>query len=262
MASCRTMFSRKRKFTNGPSSRAAKIRGMVQKAHRRRATPALQAQLGVETKFLDAPRTTLALTAPADATGGEISPSSIVTGCLSAPAQGDGPTNRDGHKILIKSILVQGMIQFAGEEDQTATNSLPTVFCALVQDKQSNGATLNSEDVYTNPVASGVCAVNPLRNMSFTSRFKVLDTWQHAFEDNLLQAFNDQATTTFAQQGGAVPFTLSKKFKTPLRVTFTTGSTTADIANVIDNSLHVIAFCSSTTTNPNILYNSRMRFVG
>ena len=150
----------------------------------------------------------------------------------------------------------------SNEDDQTATNTPPTVFCALVLDRQSNGATLNSEDVFTNPAASALLAVNPLRNMSFTSRFKVLDTWTHTWEPSQLMAFNDQATTTFASMGGHKPFVLSKKFKTPLRVTFTTGSTTADIANVIDNSLHVIAYASNLSTAPNIQYTSRMRFVG
>lgn len=220
------------------------------------------AALQPEVKFLDAPRTALSLTAPTDAAGAEISPSSVVTGCLSAPAQGDGPSNREGHKIMIKSILVKGVINWQGEEDQTSTNALPTIYCALVLDKQSNGATLNSEDVFINGTGEAFTAATPQRNMSFTSQFKVLDTWTHAVTGQLLQAFNDQAGFTFAQQGGTIPFTLQHKFKTPLRVSFTTGSTTADIANVIDNSLHVIAYTTSITTLPRIAYNSRMRFVG
>lgn len=49
-------------------------------------------------------------------------------------------------------------------------------------------------------------------------------------------------------------------FSGDIPVTFT--NTTADVANVADNSLHLIGFCTSTNFGPTLSYNSRMRFVG
>lgn len=183
--------STKRKRSNGDSiSRVKRIKDMQNRAFRNRQLLNLRSGglLGVELKFLDAPRTSLALTAPTDAAGGEINPSSIVTGCLSAPAQGDGPTNRDGHKIVVKSILVQGSFSNAIQQDQADADVMPTLFVALVLDTQTNGATLNSEDVFTNPAADADCNGNLPRNMSFTSRFKVLKTFHMSVPQLILGA--------------------------------------------------------------------------
>ena len=94
--------------------------------------------------------------------------------CLNGVAQGNGPTNRIGRKFTMKSILIQGAIHIAAQTNQTALDEAPVVYIALVLDTQTNGVTLNSEDVFTNPVGNGTLAVAPLRNMSNTGRFKVL----------------------------------------------------------------------------------------
>jgi len=216
--------------------------------------------LGIEVKYLDAPRTGLALVAPTDATGGEVPPSSVVTGCLSAPAQGSGPTNREGKKIMIKSIFVNGVITTPAAEGVTNARNIPSVYIALVLDTQTNGVTINSEDVFINQVAATGAATNVQRNMSFVSRFKVLKTWKYTCPQ--LPIANAVDINNFAYQGTNMPFELSKKFKDGIPVNFTTASTTADVANVIDNSLHIIAFTNYTEMAPTIAFNSRMRFVG
>lgn len=252
-----TFQKRKRADQNG---RVPK-RPVVRPSFKRRSSPALANALGVEKKFLDVPCTSTALTAPTDASGGEIQPTSVVTGCLSAPAQGDGPSNRDGSRIGIKSILVMGSFSNAIQQDQTDADVMPTLFVALVQDKQTNGATIVSEQVYTNPAADADLAAMPLRNMSFTNRYKVLAT-QTVVVPQLQLMQDSLVTATASQSGFNIPFVLQKKWKTPLRVQFTTGSTTADVANVIDNSLHIIAFATGTGTVPGIQFTSRLRFIG
>ena len=69
---------------------------------------------------------------------------------LTAPSQGDAYNQRDGSKITIKSILIQGSLYIPNQNDQTTCDFVPIVTIALVLDKQTNGSTLNSEDVYTN----------------------------------------------------------------------------------------------------------------
>ena len=212
--------------------------------------------LGIEKKYLDVTRTVVNLTAPTDCSGGEINPSGGCTGCLSAPAQGDAYNERDGSKIVLKSILVQGIISCATSAGQTTLDYQPTVTIALVMDTQTNGATLNSEDVYGNLSNEAVQNMNILRNPSYTNRFKVL---KHL---TLVIPQPDSASYggTVLQSGSVVPFSMSKKLDT--KVTFKTGGNTADVANVIDNSLHIIAWTSNTSLTPQIGYNSRVRFVG
>lgn len=212
--------------------------------------------LGIEKKFLDIARTSATIAAPTDATGGAIAPSSIVTGCYSAPAQGDGPTNRDGNKIVIVETNFIGAITCAAQADQTAADVTTFVFICIVQDMQTNGAVLTSESVWTNPTASASTAATPFRNMSFTSRFKILAMKKIKLPMPTLTYDG----TNIEQTGFHVPFQLKWKGKIP--VTFTTASTTADIANVTDNSIQFIAFTTNQTLAPQIAFNCRTRFYG
>lgn len=255
-------MSNKRKFT-GPQRRimkkarsdpyyssAAAMRGA------RNVTARRLAQAGYfppETKFYD---TTFsgALAAPADASGGECDPATVL--CLSAPAQGDGEQNRDGNKMLVKSVFINGMIDCAPQADQTAADIACCYYVALVLDTQTNGSQLNSEDVYTNPSGLNLLAANPLRNLQYSSRFRVLATTSgHIDQPNM--AFDG---TNIEQGGARKPFVLSWSGSLPVQ--FKGGATAAGVSGVADNSLHVIAFTSTTGLIPTLRYNSRIRFQG
>lgn len=212
--------------------------------------------LGIELKFLDTTMTQQALTAPTNASGGEYPPTSGCTGCFTAPAQGDGPSNREGNKIVVKSLYLQGQINCAAQANQTATDVSPVVFVALVLDTQCNGVGLNSEDVFVNTSGAALQATQLNRNMSYTSRFKVLKMWKKQLRIPTISYDG----TNMEQMGFTTPFVL--KWKGNLPVTFTTGSTTADIANVTNNAIQLVAFTSSTDLTPGLNYNCRVRFVG
>jgi len=136
----------------------------------------------------------------------------------------------------------------------TAKN-IPTVYIALVLDKQTNAAQADSELVFTNPGASAVTAASPLRNMQYTSRFEVLDSV-------CLEIEQPQATydgTNLEQAGSRTPFKLS--WTGDLMTQYV--GTAATVASIQDNSLHVIAYAGpDLTAAPVISYNSRVRFVG
>lgn len=215
--------------------------------------------LGVETKYLDTAIGSVVLTSPADASGGEVDPTAIgCVGCLSAPAQGDTASNREGFKIVAKSMQVEGNIMWVSQANQTAADVAGIVFVALVLDTQTNGAQLNSEDVFTNPSAQPINCVTPLRNMSYTERFKVLK-----IKKLICPSLPVTYDGTNIEQAGAV-----RSFKmfvnlNALPIKFTSGSTTANVSGVVDNSLHLIAYTTDAgSLNPVISYNARMRFVG
>lgn len=211
--------------------------------------------LGIELKFYDQKLIGGTLTAPSDATGGEHDPSATVL--LNTVVQGDGESNRDGRRMTMRSIFVEGQVNIGSQSSKNTLDEGTQIFIALVLDTQTNGATINSEDVYVNPGANSITAASPLRNLQNSRRFKVLGTRKFVMQN--ATTTNDSGST-----GGVIVSGMSKRFKffktLGHRVNFT--GTTETVANISDFSLHIIAWCSSTTFAPKISYNSRLRFVG
>lgn len=213
--------------------------------------------LGIETKYLDVTVANVTVSVASNASGGTCAPTAGCTGCLTAPAQGDGAQDRDGKKIVVKSCLVQGQLTVASQAAQTAADSIPVCYIALVQDTQTNAVTTSSEDVFTNFVGNANMNAQPFRNMSNTARFKVVKSWTRRL---IMPSLTGQgATNTIEQTGFTVPFDISWTGLMP--VNFKATGSTADVANVVDNSLHLIAYSSGGVT-VRLDAGVRIRFVG
>lgn len=209
--------------------------------------------LGIETKFYDTSVYATSVSIATDASGGEADPTTV--NCISAPAQGDTEQNRDGNRIMIKSAFVTGCVIQPSQANQTSADN-PTAVCVyLVLDKQSNGAQLNSEDVFKNQMGQIIGNASPLRNLQYSSRFQVLAKRVLQLEQPPM-AYDG---TNIEQGGSQKLFTLSWKGQLPVQ--FQGGATSAGVSGVLDNSLHVIAFANHTVA-PTISYNARIRFVG
>lgn len=209
--------------------------------------------LGIELKFYDTLLVGSALTTATDASGGEHDPSATIV--LNSVIRDTSESGRIGNRITMKNISLNGIINVPIKVDQTTSDVAPVVFISLVMDKQTNGATIASEDVYTNKGANILLGASLYRNLQETTRFRVLRSMQLTLP---------QPTLTFdgtnLEQGG---FQIPWRMDVPLNqmVQFNAG-TTESVANITDNSLHLLAWASSTTLNPTISYNSRLRFVG
>jgi hypothetical protein len=211
--------------------------------------------LGIEKKFLDMGGSS-ALVAPNDMTGGELQPSSGCTNCISAPAQGDGEENRDGKKIIITSCMVRGNISWALQQDQADALAVGPIYVAIVQNKQTNAAALNSEDVFKALTANTGANFKPFRNLLNSTRFKVLaDTTITPPTTNIGQ---DSAATT-SQDLNNSSFELYWNGKMPVHFNSTT---TANVSAVVDNSITLIAFATTTVMTPTATWQARIRFVG
>lgn len=209
--------------------------------------------LGMETNYVDYE---VALTALTNVVGtGRYDPGSPID-CLNGVSQGDGPTQRTGMKITMKSIEIEGVVTMSSRLAIATTMASPVVFIALVLDTQTNGAAMTSDLVYTFP--SAILASSPLRNMSYTERFKVLKKIRISMPP-LSNTQNGAANYSVA--GDQVAFRIFKKLK-GLQCKYLTGSTTANISGIVDNSLHIVAWASDTSALPGISFNSRMRFYG
>ncbi len=225
-------------------------RSVVTRAHRRYQNTST---LPPEKKFLDTYHTSSAISIATDATGGEHAPTAGSVGCISAASVGDAATNRDGKHMRIQSIEVKGTVYSPNFVNQTAGIDAISAAVFLVLDTQTNGNTINSEDVFKmiNPEA----AMNsiPSRNLLFGRRFKVLKAWHF----NMESPQGSWDGTNMEMSGFVRTFEYFSKAN--IDVNYNIG-TTADVANVVDNSLHIIAFQDNNLCQ--LAYATRIRFIG
>lgn len=212
--------------------------------------------LGIEYKFLDCSFNSLSISASTDATGMEMQPSAGCTGCISVPAQGDSESERDGRQYTLKSCFVSGTCRMTTNADEADPEAQSGVFVALVLDTQANGATIDSEKVFSTPstVASAMLPI-PLRNLQYSKRFKVLDS--KYIPAGGAYAFGDGANTGSVAGQQEMPFTLSWKGN----IVCDSSGTTANVSAAADNALHVLM----TQGGPYAMTfagKSRVRFVG
>ncbi len=172
--------------------------------------------------------------------------------CLNAIAVGDGESDRDGKKYILKQVIVTGGIARGGASDLADVPAQMSCILALVLDKQTNNNQLNSEDVYT-----GSLPEYPLRNLKYSKRFKVLASQRFDFDSPTV---GTDGTNTNSAGGQVKSFYFNKKLNIPV----TCSGTSANCTDIVDNSLHIIAI-SSANSAPNQLqleYSARVRFIG
>lgn len=204
--------------------------------------------IGVEKKFFDTELDDTAFTAAWTA----LEPA---TTNLTAIAQGDGESSRDGREYAIDSIHIRGYVTRDLQESQTAPASDILVRVCLVWDTQTNGAQLTATQVMDGSQTQDVFA---FRNLQYTKRFRVLKDL--TIKLNVAPAVvNEGAANLFASGYIIRPFKINKVFKNPIRVIMS--GTAADIANVTDNSLHIIGV-STNATATSLHYQCRVRFRG
>lgn len=212
--------------------------------------------IGLEKKFLDNNVTAVPLIGTW--TGGELDPTAGATLALSAIAQGDGESNRDGRKATLTSVVLNGYINIPQVESKVSPNDDIIVNLAMVLDTQTNGAQLNAEDVFSE-FATGPKDVNSYRNLQYVKRFKVLK--QKKFCIKVSQAMmNEGGINLFSNGAVKYPFKMSYKFKKPIDVNHS--ATTATVAAITDNSIHIIGIADPIGAAPTIDYTSRVRFYG
>lgn len=205
-----------------------------------------------ERKYFDSEASITLVVPGASWAGAEADPTTKLTLCV--PVTGNDFNNRVGRKIDVLGIRIKGFITASMQLNQTAADAQPFVRYILVQDKQTNAGQLNAEDVINS--GAGSVALAMFQNPAFFGRFKVL-------KDKTLRLPMPTITydgTNLEQTGFTVPFKCSYTFKKPVRVNFnaTNGGTIADIT---DNSFHLIAGVSDSLLAPTFNYKARAVFV-
>jgi len=242
----------------GPGAMVQFQRGRRQRTYRRRASNVRSGgYLGVESKFLDCAWNVVTMSASTDGSGGELAPSTGCTGALSVPGQGDGESQRDGRQYCITNVYLSGVVNTTANANASDPIEGLGYYFALVLDTQANGATIVSENVFTNPSNNANAMLpQPLRNLQYSKRFRILD--RVYVPAGGLVSMTDGANTSSINVQDAPTFTLSWRGK----ILCDTSGTTADVAGATDNAIHLIGFAGSTTYTPTVIAKSRVRFVG
>lgn len=238
-----------------PASQGGKRRRPSGRMRRRNARTA--GYLGIEKKFLDCAWNGVQIFASTDGAGAELQPSTGCTNAISVPSQGDGESQRDGRRFTVMSAFFSGIIISDPLSDQADANENMGYYFALVLDTQANAAAINSEDVYLNPssVAGGILP-KPLRNLQNSKRFRILDS--QFVQAAPAYGVTDGASTNSQSAMYAPAISLSWSGS----ITCNCSGTTASVASVTDNALHIVAYAGSTVRAPSVLGKSRIRFVG
>lgn len=168
--------------------------------------------------------------------------------------QGSEATERIGRKIVIKSIFVGGSVFLIPQEAQTSPDVAGSVLVAIILDTQTNKTQMVGSDVYASDSVYATCT--PYRLMAGITRFKVLKKVLINFPptDMVLNGLN-----LYDIGGFQIPFEMHLKVNIP--VTYFEGDGTG-IANIIDNSLHLLANRNHGDGSVRLSYNCRCRFVG
>lgn len=209
--------------------------------------------MGIENKFIDYTLNSGTLTS--SWAGAEHNPTTI--DCLSAVAQGDGESSRDGRKYAVNSVHLQGQVSHLAAESETVPAPDIIVKVALVQDTQTNGTELSAENVFSDAAATH--DVYGFRNLQFVKRFKVLaHKWITLPVGQ--STTNEGGINLFANNKVSRKWSMNYKFKEPMIVNCT--GTTAVVGSIADNSLHLIACANDNSATTTVSYISRCRFTG
>lgn len=148
----------------------------------------------------------------------------------------------------------------AAQTDQTIADTLPIIKVWIVLDTQTNsgsanGTGLDSENVYTNPAATALTGLAPLRNMLYSKRFKVLKEIDVVMP-SMPMSFD---ATNVEQQGIETSWDCFINLKGIKTEFIANAGTVADIST---NGIFLLAACSNASFAPSLAYNARLRFRG
>lgn len=207
-----------------------------------------------EMKYFDTERTLTTITAVTTTwpAGTIVDPLTFNTLCV--PDTGSGVSQRIGRDIKVYKIKIRGLITTPAQSVQGVADNATNVRFILVQDTQTNGAQMTSAQLLADQGAANT-TINAFQNINNFGRFRVL-------KDKMLPLGNaniagSPTSADLVQSGMTRPFKFNINFKVPISVRFnaTNGGTIADI---IDNSFHIICGTDNSTLAANLQYVSRV----
>jgi len=210
-----------------------------------------------ENKYFDTELAKTAIPASADWAGTELDPDTVPVASINtlfAPVKGNGINNRIGRTVKVKKIRFRGYLVADKQANQSASDNAGAVRIMLVQDTQTNATQMSGEDCMQDPTTnSAEISINSFQSLANLGRFKILRDKKFNYQPP--QASFDG--TNIEQYGQGRLFKWNIKFNKPVLVHFneTNGGTIADI---VDNSFHILATCTSTDAAYELAYQTRI----
>lgn len=173
---------------------------------------------------------------------------------LCSPTVGAALNQRVGRKITIHKIKIHGTLAVAPQAAQAAADAACKLRLVLVQDCQTNATQMTGAQLF-NDAGNAIDTLNSFQNPNNFGRFRVLKDKMMCVS-NLNLAGSPTAGDTI-QAGWKGQFKFAINFKKPIVVHFnaTNGGTVADI---VDNSFHILAAADNTSYTPQLFYYARV----
>lgn len=168
-------------------------------------------------------------------------------------AQGDGESERDGRVYWITEITGHLTVCLPLLNNSTfPANPFQGRYIVFV-DHQTNGTEYVTDDVI-NEVE--FCELESFYNLHNEDRFTILEDETIYFESQMVQ----HAVEEFANAGALFSIVINHVFDPPMRVTCS--GTSANISDVVDNSIHMMYVRDNNTPVHSTTALWRMRFFG
>lgn len=208
-----------------------------------------------EMKYFDTEKNYTVLVARNDWFGTNLDP--VTFDSLCNPVKGTGVNERIGRSIKIHKIKVRGQVNCAVQVNAVQAESAASCRLALVRDKQTNATQMLGSQVFRIPqvAITTVNATQSFQSLDTLGRFEVLKDMFFKIEppEMVYDGTNIEINGTMY----LVEWNIT--FKEPIKVHFneTNGGTIADI---IDNSFHIIGCASNLNLAPSIVYTARVNY--
>lgn len=175
---------------------------------------------------------------------------------LCCPTVGAALNQRIGRHIKVMKIKISGTIQCIPQTAQSTADANSIIRLILVQDQQTNSAQMTPAQLL-NDASAIQSTIHSYQNPNNFGRFRVLKEKKYAIA-NLNYAGSPTANDVI-QAGQVIRFKFNHRFAKPVSVQFnaTNGGTVADI---VDNSFHIICGTTSVQMATNISYYARVSY--
>lgn len=205
-----------------------------------------------ENHYFDTERTSTSIyQSPSTWNGSEMDPNTTAMLCLGAPVIGDDISNRTGRKIFVKKIRISGVLTVPFASAETNQKEAANIRIVCYQDQQTNftqatGNLVLAQGASSNAIHYGMSVAN-------FGRFKILKDKRFVIQPPDYSGL----AGAYVAAGRQVNFKMNIKVNQWVNFNATNGGTVADI---VDNSFHILALSNVTTMAVNIAYKSRMVF--
>lgn len=174
--------------------------------------------------------------------------------CLFAPKVSAALNGRIGRKVKMMKVRIKGMINVPVQAAQAAADTSSLIRLCLVLDTQTNAAQMTGAQLFNDTASGANATVNSMQNPNNFGRFRILK--EKTFIMANANLVGSPTAADVVQTGLLRTFKMSCKFKVPIQVNFnaTNGGTVADL---IDNSLHIVCGANNITYAPTLSYYTR-----